>query len=481
MASAEPTNGNNLKINVPVGKVGLILGKNGSTISKICLKTGAKVYFDQDDEDEIGSQFRTLIIEGKAEKAANAVKEVKTLLEKPIQKTTSARPIKVEEVDQTKRFILPTAYDNEGKSYVIIDGAQKQAFRAIQEMLAEARKSKLVFDEEETVEFEVPMDKIGLVFGPKHAVKMQIEKDTGAKIELKKAELPSNIFLIQGTPFQIHQAKHQIAIKAQQIPKDSPLPAFVAPPPKTFQCNVCYENFPLHDGVACVDRNEESEEKHSFCIECIQNQARAAVDVVDSTKLAKGGIGLPCMEHECTNALMLSEIRWHLNEAVLDLLDERCMHESIIEANIEGLVRCDNCANMLIIESGSNFTCPECRRIQCRYCPREYNEEHFGKTCKQVEEAEQERIRKQIEEAERERLRAQAAEAAVEADRKAKLNLYNQLSDIIVHRCHRCYIQFVKSDGCNKMTCRCGATQCYLCRASDIGYEHFCQYSLHFI
>jgi hypothetical protein len=41
-------------------------------------------------------------------------------------------------------------------------------------MLAEARKSKLVFDEEETIEFEVPMDKIGLVFGPKHAVKMQV-------------------------------------------------------------------------------------------------------------------------------------------------------------------------------------------------------------------------------------------------------------------------------------------------------------------
>jgi transposase-like protein len=53
------------------------------------LKTGAKVYFDKDDDDEIASQFRTLIIEGKAEKAANAVKEVKTLLEKPIQVKSS--------------------------------------------------------------------------------------------------------------------------------------------------------------------------------------------------------------------------------------------------------------------------------------------------------------------------------------------------------------------------------------------------------
>ena len=50
-----------------------------------------------------------------------------------------------------------------------------------------------------------------------------------------------------------------------------------------------------------------------------------------------------------------------------------------------------------------------------------------------------------------------------------------QLNEALIRKCPRCAVQFVKETGCNKMTCRCGMTQCYLCRESGIGYDHFCQ------
>lgn len=48
-----------------------------------------------------------------------------------------------------------------------------------------------------------------------------------------------------------------------------------------------------------------------------------------------------------------------------------------------------------------------------------------------------------------------------------------RLTEAMIRRCHRCQKAFVKEFGCNKMTCTCGATSCYVCRAKDIDYDHF--------
>ncbi|KAF2971646.1 hypothetical protein GQX73_g1939 [Xylaria multiplex] len=46
--------------------------------------------------------------------------------------------------------------------------------------------------------------------------------------------------------------------------------------------------------------------------------------------------------------------------------------------------------------------------------------------------------------------------------------------------CPRCSMSFVKTEGCNKLTCPCGYQMCYVCRknigAPNEGYQHFCQH-----
>ncbi|ORY88090.1 hypothetical protein BCR35DRAFT_302003 [Leucosporidium creatinivorum] len=52
-------------------------------------------------------------------------------------------------------------------------------------------------------------------------------------------------------------------------------------------------------------------------------------------------------------------------------------------------------------------------------------------------------------------------------------------SEAVKRVCGRCGLSFVKEGGCNKMSCRCGAASCFVCRQeiSDTeGYAHFCQH-----
>ena len=51
-----------------------------------------------------------------------------------------------------------------------------------------------------------------------------------------------------------------------------------------------------------------------------------------------------------------------------------------------------------------------------------------------------------------------------------------QMTEAKIRRCPKCNTQFFKEEGCNKMTCRCQCTMCYICRQFKIDYNHFCQH-----
>ena len=44
--------------------------------------------------------------------------------------------------------------------------------------------------------------------------------------------------------------------------------------------------------------------------------------------------------------------------------------------------------------------------------------------------------------------------------------------------CPHCNQEFMKSDGCNKITCRCKGLSCYLCGEKVQDYNHFCNHKL---
>ncbi|KAL7077956.1 hypothetical protein ACQ4LE_002853, partial [Meloidogyne hapla] len=199
---------------------------------------------------------------------------------------------------------------------------------------------------------------------------------------------------------------------------------------------------------------EEKSDLHAFCRDCVLGQASAAIGEIP---IAKGGIGLRCMMTDCDNPILYSEIRNLLPEDVQKKLEERMLEESIGMASLVNLERCTKCnfAIQLEIDKQLNkvFDCIVCNAKFCRFCKRDWDDEHFGVSCEEIEEK----------------------------DKKAKKDkrereIEKKLNEVVVRKCPRCAIAFIKVDGCNQVTCRCGMTQCYLCRESGIGHDHFCRH-----
>lgn len=58
---------------------------------------------------------------------------------------------------------------------------------------------------------------------------------------------------------------------------------------------------------------------------------------------------------------------------------------------------------------------------------------------------------------------------------EARLKLEEKMTEALVRICYKCKKPFFKEEGCNKMTCVCGASMCYLCSTplANGDYKHF--------
>uniref|UniRef100_A0A914QCL7 RING-type domain-containing protein n=1 Tax=Panagrolaimus davidi TaxID=227884 RepID=A0A914QCL7_9BILA len=172
-----------------------------------------------------------------------------------------------------------------------------------------------------------------------------------------------------------------------------------------FECGICFEVYKIDDG----------------CIKCEKNPGYAHSAITD-IQVANGGLGLKCIDAECTNIFLLTSFEFYLSDDDFLPLKLRLQEQCLADASLEDLVTCSDCGLRVCAPPFSTFYICECGRRQCRFCPR----------------------------------------------------LESKLSEAIIRKCHKCNIAFVKNEGCNKMTCQCGAKQCYVCHQKDIDYSHFC-------
>jgi TRIAD3 protein (E3 ubiquitin-protein ligase RNF216) len=203
------------------------------------------------------------------------------------------------------------------------------------------------------------------------------------------------------------------------------------------ECGCCYGEATFEDMIQCLDG-------HLFCVDCLRNYAKEAV-------FGQGKATLSCMTSDCDSTFPMSQLKKTLTSNILSKYEDRLTEESLCLAEMDDLVRCPNCDFAAVLPPEDKvFKCQNtsCLKETCRFCKEDWRE-HFGLKCNEVEKKETKSIRVSYEE---------------------------KMTMAKIRKCHKCGCEFTKADGCNKMTCRCGTTMCYVCRKPGISYAHFCQH-----
>ncbi|KAE8580093.1 hypothetical protein XENTR_v10024301 [Xenopus tropicalis] len=203
------------------------------------------------------------------------------------------------------------------------------------------------------------------------------------------------------------------------------------------ECRCCYGSFAFEELTQCADG-------HLFCKECLIKYAQEAA-------FGSGQPKLICMEGTCPCEFPTSEVEKVLPENILQKYYERKAEEDISAACADQLVRCPSCSFPALLDKDvDRFSCPNphCRKETCKKCQKLWKE-HVNLTCEELAESDDVNYRTFIEE---------------------------KMTAACVRKCHICATELIKAEGCNRLSCRCGAQICYLCRAPINGYDHFCQH-----
>ena len=235
-------------------------------------------------------------------------------------------------------------------------------------------------------------------------------------------------------------------------PAPTPAPAPAAGPaePPGLECGCCYGEYGPTEMAQCSTG-------HLFCKTCVGALVKEAVF---------GSGKLDCMstgEPRCTAVIPMSEVRRACDPELYESLISKQQHESLQAAQMSGLVRCPkpDCGYAMVMEGpnlSNRFRCNKCGAETCRLCQKDWAD-HIGLRCEEVETDDATTARRKVEE---------------------------EMTNAMMRTCPGCGVPFAKIEGCNKMTCRCGAVTCYVCRQPIVvtgkgkrtrnSYAHFCQH-----
>ncbi|EZA54896.1 E3 ubiquitin-protein ligase RNF216 isoform X2 [Ooceraea biroi] len=239
--------------------------------------------------------------------------------------------------------------------------------------------------------------------------------------------LTADIPLLQECAFIQHKAefrKHLAELKAKEEKEFNELKA----KNELFECQCCYDN-------ECMpSKCSTCEDGHIFCNSCIVR----STDVV----LGDGKTQVDCLIN-CGCGFPLSVLQRVLLPTKFSILLRKRQEAEVMAAGLDGLVSCPFCHFASIPPAEDKvFKClnPDCMKESCRLC-KELN--HIPLKCN---------------------------EAKSDA---ARLYLEEKMTEALIRKCYRCGKTFFKEEGCNKMTCVCGAQMCYICDKPVTNYEHF--------
>lgn len=199
------------------------------------------------------------------------------------------------------------------------------------------------------------------------------------------------------------------------------------------ECSVCYDSVPEPSAACC----SAASDPHFVCETCLRGYV--STELFDNGKAKKACVADGCPGVYAEHAVMsVLNTKGRRAFAVLET------RSALAQCGLADAVHtCPTCGDGVIMPEGNTVHLCACGRKTCILCD---EEDHKPLSCDEHDEQSVRGKQRRIEEA---------------------------MTEALIRRC-ACGVAFVKTDGCNKMTCRsCKRFMCYLCKNMIDGYDHF--------